>query len=145
MLLFMLDICFLLLLTNIIWNFYPRLFFLVIFFLFWPPWGIWSSWARGQIQAAVGTWSFNPVCWAGDRTCVLVRSRCHLSYCAIAGTPIQGVPSFSSAKFIFNIHLGLAWILDQDYFLGVSVVAQWLTNPTRKREVVGSIPGLAQC
>ena len=27
---------------------------------------------------------------------------------------------------------------------GVSVVAQWLTNPTRNHEVAGSIPGLAQ-
>ena len=27
---------------------------------------------------------------------------------------------------------------------GVPVVAQWLTNPTRNPEVVGSIPGLAQ-
>ena len=26
---------------------------------------------------------------------------------------------------------------------GVPVVAQWLTNPTRNQEVVGSIPGLA--
>ena len=24
-------------------------------------------------------------------------------------------------------------------------MAQWLTNPTRNREVAGSIPGLAQC
>ena len=30
------------------------------------------------------------------------------------------------------------------YFLGVPVVAQWLTNPTRNDEVAGSIPGLAQ-
>ena len=29
-------------------------------------------------------------------------------------------------------------------FLGVPVVAQWLKNPTRNHEVVGSIPGLAQ-
>ena len=29
-------------------------------------------------------------------------------------------------------------------FLGVPVMAQWLTNPTRNPEVVGSIPGLAQ-
>ena len=29
-------------------------------------------------------------------------------------------------------------------FLGVSVVAQWLMNPTRNDEVVGLIPGLAQ-
>ena len=28
--------------------------------------------------------------------------------------------------------------------VGVPVVAQWLTNPTRKHEVAGSIPGLAQ-
>ena len=27
---------------------------------------------------------------------------------------------------------------------GVPFVAQWLTNPTRNHEVVGSIPGLAQ-
>ena len=26
---------------------------------------------------------------------------------------------------------------------GVPVMAQWLTNPTRNHEVVGSIPGLA--
>ena len=29
-------------------------------------------------------------------------------------------------------------------YLGVPVVAQWLTNPTRNQEVVGSIPGLVQ-
>ena len=28
--------------------------------------------------------------------------------------------------------------------LGVPVVAQWLTNPTRNDEVAGLIPGLAQ-
>ena len=27
---------------------------------------------------------------------------------------------------------------------GVPIMAQWLTNPTRNHEVVGSIPGLAQ-
>ena len=27
---------------------------------------------------------------------------------------------------------------------GVPIVAQWLINPTRNNEVVGSIPGLAQ-
>ena len=32
----------------------------------------------------------------------------------------------------------------QKKFAGVPVVAQWLTNPTRNHEVVGSIPGLAQ-
>ena len=29
-------------------------------------------------------------------------------------------------------------------FIGVAIVAQWLANPTRNHEVVGSIPGLAQ-
>ena len=28
--------------------------------------------------------------------------------------------------------------------LGVPIVAQWLTNPTRSREDMGSIPGLVQ-
>ena len=28
--------------------------------------------------------------------------------------------------------------------LGVPIVAQWLTNPTRNHEVVGSVPALAQ-
>ena len=28
--------------------------------------------------------------------------------------------------------------------MGVPIVAQWLMNPTRNHEVVGSIPGLAQ-
>ena len=28
--------------------------------------------------------------------------------------------------------------------MGVPVVAQWLTNPTRNHDVVGSIPDLAQ-
>ena len=27
---------------------------------------------------------------------------------------------------------------------GVPAVAQWLTNPTKNHEIVGSIPGLAQ-
>ena len=27
---------------------------------------------------------------------------------------------------------------------GVPIVAQWLTNPTRNHEVIGSIPGLTQ-
>ena len=29
--------------------------------------------------------------------------------------------------------------------MGVPVVAQWLTNPTRNHEVEGSIPDIAQC
>ena len=36
------------------------------------------------------------------------------------------------------------FFLNQETGMGVPVVAQWLTNPTRNHEVVGSIPGLAQ-
>ena len=32
----------------------------------------------------------------------------------------------------------------QESVVGVPVVAQWLMNPTRNHEVVGSIPGLTQ-
>ncbi len=34
--------------------------------------------------------------------------------------------------------------LIKKYLLGVPVVAQWLTNPTRNHEVAGLIPALAQ-
>ena len=30
------------------------------------------------------------------------------------------------------------------HFIGVPVVAQWLTSPTKNHEVAGSIPGLTQ-
>ena len=33
---------------------------------------------------------------------------------------------------------------DKYLTVGVPVVAQWLTNPTRNHEVVGSVPALAQ-
>ena len=38
--------------------------------------------------------------------------------------------------FIAGVH--------QKDILGVPFVAQWLTNPTKNHEVVGSIPSLAQ-
>ena len=37
---------------------------------------------------------------------------------------------------LFNLH--------ENSHLGVPIVAQWLTNPTRNHEVAGSVPGLAQ-
>ena len=43
-----------------------------------------------------------------------------------------------------NPHLIHQHVLLSKYILGVPVVAQWLTNPTRKHEVVGLIPALAQ-
>ena len=35
--------------------------------------------------------------------------------------------------------------VDINPVVGVPVVAQWLTNPTRNHEVAGLIPGLPQC
>jgi len=45
---------------------------------------------------------------------------------------------------IFRIILVSPKNMLKSHYLGVPVVAQWLTNPTRNHEVVGSIPGLVQ-
>ena len=50
---------------------------------------------------------------------------------------LQNVPPLKH-----SISVGKNGISNQ--LLGVPVVAQWLTNPTGNREVVGAIPGLAQ-
>ena len=65
------------------------------FFSFWPSRGMWSCLGRNQIQAAVSTskvqlrqcWISNPLCQAGDWTCVPVLPRRCWSCCATAGTP----------------------------------------------------------
>ena len=41
-------------------------------------------------------------------------------------------------------HSALSRFREQKLNLGVPVVAQWLTNPTRNHEVAGSVPALAQ-
>ena len=38
----------------------------------------------------------------------------------------------------------LALLVLKEMLLGVPIIAQWLMNPTRNHEVVGSIPDLAQ-
>jgi len=47
-----------------------------------------------------------------------------------------GVDDGRHGDVVFNFSSRKTW--------GVPLVAQWLTNPTRNHEVVGSIPGLAQ-
>ena len=47
-------------------------------------------------------------------------------------------------KSLINGSFILIKIIHIKRALGVPVVAQWLTNPTRNHEVAGSIPGLAQ-
>jgi len=52
------------------------------------------------------------------------------------------------ARFIADDYAGRKWIRAffkrYHYVLGVPIVVQWLMNPTRNHEDVGSIPGLAQ-
>ena len=48
----------------------------------------------------------------------------------------------SDALHFNDFEFSIAFIIKSS--LGVPVVAQWLTNPTRNHEVAGSIPGLAQ-
>ncbi len=38
----------------------------------------------------------------------------------------------------------IVWPGKKSVKMGVPVVAQWLTNPTRNHEVAGSVPALAQ-
>ena len=40
--------------------------------------------------------------------------------------------------------LKATFLVIQEMHVGVPVVVQWLMNPTRNHEVVGSIPALAQ-
>ena len=55
------------------------------------------------------------------------------------------IPSERDFFFKFGINYNVVFhIYSKVIQLGVPVVAQWLTNPTRNHEVVGSIPGLAQ-
>ena len=51
------------------------------------------------------------------------------------------VVAISSTCYLLNKHISN---ILQKLGLGVPIVAQWLTNPTRNHEVVGSIPGLTQ-
>ena len=44
----------------------------------------------------------------------------------------------------FSMDIGILFSHKKDK-LGVPVVAQWLTNPIRIHDVVGSVPALAQC
>ena len=50
---------------------------------------------------------------------------------------------FNTCKSISVIH-HIKKLMNKNYMIGVPVVAQWLTNPTRNHEVSGSIPALAQ-
>ena len=44
----------------------------------------------------------------------------------------------------FNNKINKFWLTKESVLKGVPIMAQWLTNPTRKHGVAGSIPGLTQ-
>ena len=55
--------------------------------------------------------------------------------------------SLEAVQFINSLQIQQIpfWCVnDPKRTVGVPVVAQWLPNPTRKHEVAGSVPGLAQ-
>ena len=55
---------------------------------------------------------------------------------------LHAVLTSSEIKRVVEV---VVWeLLSKDTRGGITVVAQWLMNPTRNHEVVGSIPGLAQ-
>ena len=78
--------------------------------------------------------------------------------CSDPSSPFQSLLTLSNSQHynqLFVLLLHVKQILSfffrvmecsfkEIYICGVPVVAQWLTNPTRNHEVVGSIPGLAQ-
>ena len=55
----------------------------------------------------------------------------------------SSAPNSPPPSLLVSLNLNQAFSL-KVITRGVHVVAQWLTNPTRNHEVVGSIPGLAQ-
>ena len=60
--------------------------------------------------------------------------------------PFEGL-SFPSVKLVvysgtLSEDVGKEGLLETSGRMGVPVMAQWLTNPTRNHEIVGSIPAL---
>ena len=94
--------------------------------------------------------------------CTVTHSRlnntCHVQFCGPQGPCHPGVHGEADLQDLMDpmdgknlmdhntimLHLGGPGLTDSRVKLGVPVMAQWLTNPTRNHEVVGSIPDLAQ-
>ena len=51
---------------------------------------------------------------------------------------------FKRGVLPYSFRFNLIWLKMKIKWMGVPVMAQWLTNPTRNHEVAGSVPGLAQ-
>ena len=104
-------------------------------------------------MSAVGEWNLFGGFRMVFRTVTHSLSKCWLSFCHVPSTVLRAgyVENNNStdvllstlqefmAKWVANW-----WVKAHISTFGVPVVAQWLTNPMRNREVTGSIPGLAQ-
>ena len=65
--------------------------------------------------------------------------------CILISTKCWCLNNFSVRQpHVLHSVIWRVWNTDVKNSFGVPVVAQWLTNPTRNHEVLGSIPGLAQ-
>ena len=76
--------------------------------------------------------------YVSNRTSRKSRKNREVHYSRRMLTEFNNNDRILTTKENFNLYV------EKVYILGVPVVAQWLTNPTRNHEVVGSIPGLAQ-
>ena len=80
----------------------PTPFPFSFFFFFWPPQAHGVPPGRGSdpscsfnlYRSCSIARSFNPLCQAGNQTCVLVLQRCHQSCCATVGNPHPPAPHF---------------------------------------------------
>ena len=92
--------------SRAIWNFhnlgpfqvslhFRMFYFYFLFFPFLPaPWHMEFP-GQGSFSSSLQLWPlrscsntrFNPLCQAGDQTCVPALQRCHQSHCATMGTP----------------------------------------------------------
>ena len=70
---------------------------------------------------------------------ILLRDNKHSLYTKTLLTPYPKFQSNTFIKFAQNSTTPV-----KNIATGVPIVVQWLTNPTRNHEVVGSIPGFAQ-
>ena len=52
--------------------------------------------------------TFNPQCWAGDQTCILVLQRCHQFHCTTTGTP--KFTSIFTPVFLFFVFCFLSFL-----------------------------------
>ena len=87
------------------------------------------AWRRGSNPTGF------PGNWRGGSSCAPSSST----------LPCLGLPWWLSSAVSRGALLTLfPSVLSEQFLLGVPVVAQWLTDPTRNHEVASSIPGLAR-